>query len=437
MLTKTFKDTSVFKQRRQNLTEMVGPATFVLFAGQEGYLSPFRVNSSFVYLTGFEEPESAAVIRTGPEPSFTLFVREKNPSIEIWDGERYGPEKAKVEFGADACYAIDELSEHLPALMKGSQAIYFALGEDSMDDEIVLEARNRAQQLERRSGQARLPIHDPNEVLSLMRMVKDDSEIEIMKESCELSAQAHIQVMKTAKPGLNEKQALAEFLYTIYSGQASREGYSSIIASGTNACTLHYRANTRDMQDGDFLLIDAGGEKNYYTADITRTFPVNGKFTAPQQKIYEAVLDVQKRLIESVKVGFSLPELHEQSCQWLCEKMIELKLLKGNVNDLLHNKAYQKYYPHGVGHYLGLDVHDVGVSKIKGKPVPFRPGVVVTVEPGLYVPAGDADAPAELRGLGVRIEDDVLVTAEGPVVLSASAPKEIVDLEAIIGTAAK
>ncbi len=435
MLTKTFKDIKPFQSRRSKLKDLAPDSVFILFAGQERHLTPFRVNSSFLYLTGFEEPEAVAVISTGQNAQFTLFVRDKDPSVELWDGERFGPEKAKNEFGADQCFAIEQLSDCLPGLLKEAQSIYFSLGEDATDDDLVIEARNQAQQLDRRSGQAKKPIADPNEILARMRMVKDAQEIELMRESCEISAQAHIRVMQNVRPGLNEKQVLADFLYSIYQQKASREGYSSIVASGANACTLHYRENTRDMLNGEFLLIDAGGEKSYYTADITRTYPINGKFTEPQKKLYQAVLEVQKKLIDCVQVGFSLPELHEKSCEWLCEQMIQLGLLKGELADHLHRKSFQKYYPHGVGHFLGLDVHDVGLSKINGALVPFVAGVVVTVEPGIYVPVDDSEAPEEYRGLGVRIEDDVLVTEKGPDVLTASAPKEVVDLERIVGAA--
>jgi Xaa-Pro aminopeptidase len=435
MLTRTFSDNQIFKSRRHRLTELAtSDAVFILFAGPEGHLAPFRVESSFLYLTGFEEPDAVAVIRTGAKAQFTLFVRDKDPVAEVWDGERYGPELAETEFAADHCFPLSELETQLPALLKGARALYFSVGDDPINDDIVLNARKTAQHLNRRSGQAKVPIHDPNDILAVLRMVKEPIEIEFLRESCELSAQANIRLMRQVQPGWNERQALAEFLYEIYHCQASREGYSSIIASGTNACTLHYRANCRDMQDGEFLLVDAGGEKNYYTADITRTYPVNGTFTPAQRKLYQAVLDVQKALIEKVRVGFSLPQLHEQSCEWLAEKMVDLGLIEGTAQDILEEKAYQKYYPHGVGHYLGLDVHDLGVSKDGDQPVPFQVGTVITVEPGLYIPPDDLSAPAEFRGLGVRIEDDVLVTADGPEVLTASAPKEVDELEALIGS---
>ena len=432
MLTKTFEDLSSFKKRRDQLNEVAPESVFILFSGEEGHLANFRANSHFVYLTGFEEPESVTVIRTGQNPSFTLFVRDKDPDIEVWDGERYGPTLAKSEFNADDCFSIAELEARLPELINGSCKIYHSLGEDPIKDEMILVGRTGAQQLNRRSGQSKIPIHDPNEILGPMRMVKDESEIQLMRESCELSARAHINVMKNVRPGMNERQALAHLLFSFYSEEAIREGYSSILASGANACTLHYRANNRLMEDGDFLLIDAGAEKSYYTADITRTYPINGKFTEAQGKLYSAVLDVQEALISMVRPGFSLPELQEKAIELLTEKMIELGLLSGSVNENIESKAYHKYYPHGVGHYLGMDVHDVGIARKGDTPVAFQAGTVITVEPGIYIPTDDNKAPAELRGLGVRIEDDVLVTSDKPEVLTALVPKGIKEIESLM-----
>ena len=435
MLTKTFKDFEVFKKRRQRLNQLAPDSVFVLWSGAESHLGRFRAESSFVYLTGFEEPDSFAIIRTGSEASFTLFVRPKDPSIEIWDGKRFGPEQSKKEFLADQCFTTDELDEQLPILFKGVERLYYQLGQSSDIDDLVLTARNNAQRLERRSGQAKQPLHEPNEILSRMRMVKEDVELEYMRESCELSARAHIDVMKNVRPGMNERQVQSFLFFSFYESMATQEGYSSIIASGENACTLHYRANNRTMLDGDFLLIDAGAEKNYYTADITRTYPINGKFTEPQRDIYQAVLESQKKLIEEVQVGHSIPELHEKSCELLTQNMLDLGLLKGSIDENLKSGAYKKYYPHGIGHYLGMDVHDIGISKSKGQPEPLCENVVLTIEPGIYVPIDDTSAPKELRGLGVRIEDDVCVKANGPEVLTRLAPKELKELEEIIGQA--
>ncbi len=434
MLTKTFKDVSVFSDRRERLADLEDNAVFIFFSGEESHLARFRAESSFVYFTGFEEPSAVTVIRTGQNSSFNLFVQAKDPAIEIWDGERYGVEKAKKEFGADQCYTIDDLETYLPSLLRGANKIFFSLGESPDNDALVLSARERAQQLDRRSGKSKIPLFDPKEVTAQLRVIKDQHEVSWITEACDLSAKAHLHVMKNVAPGMNERQVQAHLFYSFYIQQANFEGYSSIIASGTNACTLHYRANNKLMTDGEFLLIDAGAEKNYYTADITRTYPVNGKFSPAQKDIYQAVLDVQKSLIAMVKPGYSLPALHEKSCELLTQKMIDLNLLKGSVSENIENKSYLKYYPHGIGHYLGMDVHDVGFSKNGESPVPFKKNMVFTIEPGIYVPMDDDTAPKELQGLGVRIEDDILVDDKSGINLTAQAPKEVNELETIIGS---
>ncbi|NQZ19064.1 MAG: aminopeptidase P family protein, partial [Bdellovibrionales bacterium] len=377
---RTFEDLSTFKARRQKLEEVSENSVFILFSGKESHLSRFRAQSHFVYMTGFEEPEACVVLRPGRSPEYTLFVRDKDPSIELWDGYRYGPEEAKSIFNADQSFSINDLAKELPNLISGSDQLYYNLGEDTEYDEIVLQSRKRAQQLDRRSGRPQVVIADPNDPLGELRVVKDEFEIGLMKDSCELSALAHNEVMKAVKPGMNEVQVQAHLFYKFFEQKAQREGYSSIIASGVNATVLHYRANNKDLVDGEFLLIDAGAEKNYYTADITRTYPVNGQFTEPQKKLYQAVLDVQKSLIPMAQPGFSLPQLQEKAVQLLTEQMVELDLLIGRPSDLIESKAYQKYYPHGIGHYLGMDVHDVGKSKVDGQPNPFQENMVITIE---------------------------------------------------------
>lgn len=435
MLTKTFAQTDIFKKRREHLSKVTEDSVFVFYSGSyEGYLSQFRANSHFVYLTGYEEAESWAVIRTGAKPQYTLFVREKDPVMEVWDGERFGPELAKKEFQADVTYPVSSLEKELKNLIRGASRIFFSLGENQDRDKLIISARAQAQQLDRRSGRPPSSIYDPNEILSSMRVIKDSHEIQWMKSVCELSAQTHKDVMKAVKPGMNEKQIQGKLINGFYEQLAFSEAYSSIVGTGANATILHYRANNCDLKDGDLLLIDAGAEKSYYRADITRTYPVNGKFTPAQKALYQAVLDVQKALITMVKPGFSLEELKEKAISLLTEKMVELGLLTGKVTDLIASNAYQKYYPHSVGHYLGMDVHDVGFSKSGNQPVPFEPGMIVTVEPGLYIPENDTSVPKEFRGLGVRIEDDVLVTAKGCEVLTASAPKEVAELESLIGS---
>ena len=433
MLTKTFADLSYFEKRRERLNREFPNSVFIFFSGKESHLARFRPKSSFVYFTGFEDPESIAVIKTGKDFQYSLFVRDKDPAIEIWDGERYGVEKTKQIFSPDTCYSTADTEAHLPELFRGIDDVYHYLGDDIENDELVLFARKQAQQMDRRSGRAMAAIKDPREVENQFRVIKDELEVQCMRESCELSAQSHIAVMKAVRPGMNERQAQGVLLQHFYDGLATQEAYSSIIASGANACTLHYRANNRDMQDGDFLLIDAGAEKSYYCADVTRTYPVNGTFTSEQRDLYQAVLSVQEQVIDKAVVGSSLPELHDFSVSLLTQAMLDLKLLSGSVDQHIQDGTYKKYYPHGLGHYLGMDVHDVGLSRKEGVSQPLAPGMIHTVEPGLYIPTDDDSAPAGLRGLGVRIEDDILITKNGPEVLTKLVPKTIAEMEALIG----
>ncbi len=437
MIINTYNDLKSFKKRRDRLNTLCGKdSVIVLFSGEEGHLAPFRPQSSFLYLTGFEEPGSCLVIRTGKVPELHLFVRDRNPAMELWDGERYGVERAQKVFSADKAYDIEHLVKELPELLRGQNRLYFSMGLDSELDKLILSARKKAQALDRRSGQSLMPIHDPSEILSQLRVIKDSDEQKWMKETCELSARAHEFTMKSVSPGMTEKQIQGILVSSFFKDNAQGEAYPSIVASGPNATTLHYRANNRKTKKGDFLLIDAAAEKYFYKADITRTYPIDGKFSQTQKDLYQAVLEVQKSLISKVVVGFSLPELQELTILKLTEVMVELGLLKGKTKELIEKKSYQKYYAHGVGHYLGLDVHDIGFSKLKDKPVPFQAGMVITVEPGIYIPESDSDVDKELRGLGVRIEDDILITKSKPDIMTISAPKEIKDLEKIIGSKA-
>ena len=435
MLTRTFEDVRIFEKRRQSLGEQQPNAVFVLFSGREAPLSNFRAQSNFVYLTGFEESESCAVICTGEKVRFSLFVKPKNPTFEVWEGELYGPEQAQRVFKADEGFPMEDLPERLKDLFSGKERIYYALGEDPAWDRMVLEARNLAWRKDR-SGRSKASICDPNSAIAPMRMIKDPQERNWMRKFCELSARSHTHVMKKVVPGLNERQVHGEILHSFYQQKATREAYPSIVASGPNATTLHYRTNRRDMKKAELLLIDAGLEKDYYCTDITRTYPVDGRFTPAQRDLYQAVLDTQKQLIDRVRPGFSLTELQEKACVLLTEKMMDLGLLSGKLSHQISEEKYKKYYPHRVGHYLGMDVHDVGWMQKDGKPAPFEEGMVITVEPGIYIPLDDPKAPKELLGLGIRIEDDVLVNSSSPEVMSSLAPREIEELENLVGSQA-
>ncbi|MCB0377967.1 MAG: aminopeptidase P N-terminal domain-containing protein [Bdellovibrionales bacterium] len=431
MVTRTFEDLQIFAKRRKKLASLAGGEVLVLFSGKDQHLGAFRADSHFVYLTGFEEPEACAVIRPGLDPEFVLFVRPKDAVMETWEGYRHGPEGTKDIYACDQSFSIHELSKKLPELLKDAKSIYFDLGKNPDHDRMLLEARRQAPLLNRRSGQPPVPIRDPKDILAPLRVIKSPQEIEWMREACQLSVKAHQACMKMAKPDMNEKQIHGCLMFHFFDQLAQQEAYSSIVASGPNATVLHYRDNNRVMEDGDLLLIDAGAQKYFLNADITRTFPVNGKFTEPQKQIYQSVLDCQKKLIPLMQPGFSLVELQDKAIAILTEALVELNLLSGSIKDLIADKKYQKYYPHGIGHYLGMDVHDVGLSKQDDKPVPLESGMVVTMEPGLYIPLDDPEAPLEFRGIGVRIEDDVLITDKDPEVLTAGLVKEVKDVEAL------
>ncbi len=424
-------DIEIFKKRRSRLRDLAKGSAFVLPAALENYWIPYRQDSNFFYLTGFDEPESMAVIRPGLSPEFVLFVRPKDKDKEIWDGFRFGPEGAQRDFGADEAYLITE-KDRLVDLLKEVERVYYPMGRDEAQDREFLNVLKTVKMARGRSGLGLLPIQDPNEILGEMRLFKTAEERAFLKESVHISALGHIAAMRYTRPGVTERQVLGQMMAVFFGENAAREGYGSIVASGNNATTLHYRFNDQTCQDGDLLLIDAAAEKNYYTGDITRTFPVNGKFTPAQKAVYEAVLTVQKGLIDSVQVGRPYRELQEQAVDRLTEAMLDLKLLKGSKDEIIERGLYRKYYPHSVGHYLGMDVHDVGLYSVKNQPRPIGVGMSFTIEPGLYIPADDESAPVEMRGIGVRIEDDILVTETGVDVMSHEAPKEIDQIEELM-----
>lgn len=422
-----------FKLRRQKLKDHSDSA-FILFAAPEIYHVPYRQDSNFYYLTGFEEPGSIAVIRPGKSPEFVLFVRPKNPEMELWDGFRFGVEGAQAVFAADQVFEAESFSKEVVSLLKDVEKVYYRAGVHAANDRLVLEALESARKATGRSGKGLLPILDPQEVIGEMRIIKSDVEQNILRKACSISAQAHRHVMKLTRPGMNERAIWGQLL-AFYLGEGCiREGYTSIIAGGANACTLHYVFNDEVLKDGDFVLIDSGGEYNYLTADITRTFPVNGRFSPAQRDLYQGVLKVQKDVIAALKIGLPYARMQEIAIEGLTEVMKDLKLFPSRMSkeEIITSTAYRKYYPHGIGHLLGMDVHDVGRYQLGGSPRPLEAGMSFTVEPGLYVPANDESAPSELRGLGVRIEDDILMTSSGPEVMTHEAPKEISELESIL-----
>ena len=369
----------------------------------------------------------------GKSPQEVMFVRRKNPERETWDGFRYGPADAQIQFKLDQVYPIEEFESRAAELLKGYEGVYYRLRKNPKMDESVLSVLENLKRSQGRSGLGLISLHDADELIGEMRLFKSEEELHNLRNACEISAQGHISAMKKIRPGMSERQVQAILDYEFLNRGAARNGYNPIVASGNAATTLHYNFNDQPCRDGDLLLIDAGAEYHYYSGDITRTFPVNGQFKKAQLEVYNHVLRIQKQMIEMVKPGVPFKQFHDTAAELLTDAMLDLGLLSGKKSDMISSGQHRKYYPHGLGHYLGMDVHDSGKYILNGEPRPIEPGMTFTVEPGLYIPAHDHSAPVEFRGIGVRIEDNVLVTSTGCEIMSKSAPKEVADLEKIVG----
>lgn len=434
---KPTENPEVFKKRRKKISAQLGGAALLVASHPEQIRNddvhhPYRQDSNLYYLTGFEEPESFLLIRPGQAPETVMFVREKNVERETWDGFRFGPVGVKKDFLIDEVYQIEQFAEKAVELLKGFEEIYYRLFKNPEADQKVEEVLKKLKRAHGRSGYGLLTIKDADTFLGEFRLRKDEDDLVNQRKACQITAEAHVAAMRYVRPGVNERQVQALLSHEFYMKGAARPGYSFIIASGASATTLHYNFNDQICRDGDLLLIDAGAEYNYYSGDITRTFPVNGRFSAPQRKVYEGVLKIQKEIIEYVKPGIYFKDLHRMAEEKLTDLMFELGLLNGRKEDAMKANQHRKYYPHGVGHWLGMDVHDSGLYFIKGEPRPLEPGMCFTVEPGLYIPYDDMSAPAELRGIGVRIEDNVVVTARGCDILTSAVPKEVDEIEALM-----
>lgn len=394
----------------------------------------YRQDSDFLYLTGFDEPEAIAVITPSHKAhKYTLFVRPRDPEREIWDGRRSGVEGAKAEYGADAAFPIGEFKEKLTELINGATNLYYRIGNGhaELDDAIVRRIRH-LRAMGRRGMSAPQAIIDTATIIHEMRLFKSEEEIEFMQRAADIASEGHIEAMRQARPGMKEYEIEALIEYVFRKNGASAPAYTSIVGSGANATVLHYINNDSTLADGDLLLIDAGAEYRGYASDITRTFPVNGRFTAPQRDIYDLVLKTQMACVERVRPGASVDELKNYSIELLTEGMVQLGLLQGEPKKLIEEEKYKQFYMHGLGHFLGLDVHDVGRYSIKDEARRLEPGMVMTVEPGLYIAPATKDIPEKYLGIGVRIEDDVLVTSDGNCVLSSKAPKQVEEIEELI-----
>lgn len=425
-----------FKERREKLLNsltdaiaIIPGATHVTKSHDTEY--PFRQNSNFKYLTGFNEPDSILVLTSYPEKKSILFVREKDPFMEMWSGRRMGPEKALEILEVDETHTVEQFSEMIEKLLLGHEKLYMDLFDEPKTFAMVRDICKKL--YHRKKTRASSPpknFFHLNPLIERMRLVKDQNEIQFMKTAMIATNKAHRAAMALAAPGRNEKEinALMQYLFTKDLSQGN--AYDNIIASGDNANILHYIENNAELKDGDLLLIDAGSELNLYATDITRTFPVNGKFSKVQTEVYEIVLEAQKTAISHAWIGRTLKEVHEHTCRVLTQGLIDLKVLKGSVDENIETAAFRKYYPHGTGHWLGLDVHDQNPYQTdEYEETKFEDGVIFTVEPGLYFPKSDATLPEHLRGIGIRIEDNILITQNGHENLSAMIPKEIKEIE--------
>lgn len=433
------RSSDLFAARRQSVLRRLDGAPLLVRAAPEVLRNgdvhySYRQDSNFQYLTGFDEPESILLaVPRGKTHETILFVRPRDKLREIWDGHRAGVRGAKRDHGADEAYPIHEFWQIFGKRAKQWGALGYSLGDDPDFDRRVISCFSKRLNARPPRNQGLPTLIDPRPVIHEHRLIKSPVEIEWMQKAADITVAGHRVAMAVAEPGMYEYEVQAE-LEAVFRREGSvRNGYDSIVASGPNACTLHYRKNDRKMRKNELLLIDAGAEYEQYSADVTRTFPIGGRFTDAQRKVYEVVLRCQKACIRACKPGTPVSRLRDISRRELTRGLVELRVLRGgDIKKLVKNEKYKPYYMHGLGHWLGMDVHDVGAYEtMDGKPIKLQPGMVTTVEPGLYFARDDRMIPRELRGIGVRIEDDVLITRNGHRVLTEGVPKEVRDVEAL------
>lgn len=427
-----------FRARRDKLLTSMGEGVAIIPTAAEVVRNrdshyPYRFDSYFYYLTGFKEPESVLVLIAGNHPKSILFCREKDIEREIWDGFRYGPEAALTAFGFDEAYAFNQLDDMMPQLLSNQAKLFYSLGGDAHWDVKVTQWLNQVKDLVRTGIAAPEAVLDVRQLVDRQRLLKTPFEIDIMRRSANIAATAHNRAMQKTQVGKMEYAIEAEYLHEFYRKGAQAPAYTSIVAGGTNACTLHYNANNCALNDGDLLLIDAGCELDGYASDITRTFPVNGRFSAPQKDLYELVLAAQLAAIDAAKPNNHWNMPHEAALDVLVQGFIDVGLCQGSKEEVLENGSYRQFYMHRTGHWLGLDVHDVGDYKDKrGHWTKLAAGHVLTVEPGCYVRPAES-VPKHFWHIGIRIEDDVLITQQGNEILSKEAFKSVTDIEAQMG----
>ncbi|MGV3582307.1 MAG: aminopeptidase P N-terminal domain-containing protein [Methylophilus sp.] len=432
-------DLNEFKQRRNTLMQNMCEGIAILPTAREAVRNrdshySYRFDSYFYYLTGFKEPESVLVLIAGKENKSILFCRDKDLEREIWDGFRFGPEAAKIEFGFDETYSITQLDEVLPKLIGNQAKLFYSLGAEAQWDTKITDYLNQLREQVRMGVSAPDEIADVRVLVDELRLLKSPYELAVMRRSASIAAGAHLRAMQKTKAGKLEYEIEAEFLHEFYRKGAQAPAYTSIVAGGANACTLHYNFNNAVLKDGDLLLIDAGCELDGYASDITRTFPVSGKFSAPQKDLYELVLASQAAAIARVNTQSHWNAPHEAALDVLVDGFIHYGLCKGTRDEVLENGSYRQFYMHRTGHWLGLDVHDAGAYKTKqGDWRMLQEGNVLTVEPGCYVRPAD-NVPEHFWNIGIRIEDDVVVTQGGCEVITIAAPKTVTEIESVMRT---
>ena len=430
---------SEFKKRRKQLMQRVGEGNIALIGSASMHTRnrdvnyPFRQDSDFYYLTGFNEPDALAVFVPGrAQGEYILFCREFDAKKALWEGAHSGLEGATTHYDADDAFPIDDLDDILPGLLENKTKVFYPMGCNLELDHNLLEWINHIR------NQSRSGIIAPGELVSLalilheMRLFKSAEELKLMRRAAEVSAHAHVRAMKACKAGLYEYQIEAELIHHFIDNGLRSVAYPSIVAGGKNACTLHYTENNSKLKNGDLLLIDAGAECDHYAADITRTFPISGRFNEAQKQLYQLVLNAQTAALEQIKPGLPWNLAHDASVEVLTQGLLDLGLLKGKLKKLIKDEKYKQFYMHRIGHWLGMDVHDVGDYKIKQEWRLLEAGMVLTVEPGLYIPPDCKSVDEKWRGIGIRIEDDVLVTPTGHEILTSGVPKSIADIEALM-----
>ena len=426
-------DVELYRGRRLRLAQQMQRGVAVIATAPELVRNrdahyPYRFDSYFYYLAGFPEPEAVLLLSAGENPRSLLFCRDKDVEREIWDGFRYGPEGARASFGFDEAYSVKQLDEMVPKLLADQPAMFCDMGENAEWDARLIQWLNAVRAQARSGVSAPGEIRDVRKLLDEMRLVKDDHELSVMRRAALISAGAHRRAMQCAQPGRHEYEIEAEVLHEFRRSGAQAPAYSPIVAGGANACVLHYVANDQLLTDGDLLLIDAGCELDGYASDITRTFPINGRFTAAQRDVYELVLAAQSAAIAEVRAGRPWDGPHEAAVRVLARGFIDLGLCHGPLDAVIESGDYRRFYMHRTGHWLGMDVHDCGDYKRAGGWRTLEPGMVLTVEPGCYIRPGEG-VPQYLWNIGVRIEDDVVVTSEGCEVITSAAPKTVTDIE--------